>query len=88
VTDWALVRDAYGSAAGLPVVIENLSSPSKTKRESAVDSLWASLCHQGTVYTASVAAVPLLAEVVRTSSDAAVQAHLLSLLGSIANAWT
>ena len=88
MTDWARLRDAYGSAEGLPAVIESLSAPSQATRESAVHSLWGSLCHQGTVYTASVAAVPLLAEVVRTSSDPAVQGHLLSMLGSIASAWT
>lgn len=52
---WGTLAEAYGSAEGVPQMIRDLD-------ESHDDDLWediySSLCHQGTVYTASYAAFP------------------------------
>lgn len=48
-----------------------------------LDDLWASICHQGSVYSATVAAVPFLAEIAAAGIETA---QVLYLLGSIAEA--
>jgi hypothetical protein len=59
--------DAYGDAARVPALLEQLWSPEAGSREAAIDDLWSRLCHQETVYSASAAAVPALAEAARGS---------------------
>lgn len=57
--EWAKLRHAYGSAVNIPERLRRL--PGVPVRESAGEfwqELWSDLCHQGTVYTASYAAVP------------------------------
>lgn len=57
MTDWAALTDAYGRADGVPtlLVAAGLDDPA------AWEELWGRLCHQGTVSTASYAAIPHLA---------------------------
>ena len=58
MTHWQLLRDAYGSAEPVEALLARGDSD-----DSAVwEELWSRLCHQGTVYTASYAALPRLAE--------------------------
>jgi hypothetical protein len=49
----------------------------------ALRDLWGSLCHQGTVYSASFAAVPVLAEIGSGTSEVARRLEILVLIGSI-----
>jgi hypothetical protein len=57
MTDWKILHDAYGSAEGVPDLIQIWrADPS----EEHLQNLWSHLCHQGSVYSASFAAVPLL----------------------------
>ncbi|MEI2809839.1 MAG: hypothetical protein V9F00_06440 [Nocardioides sp.] len=58
MTDWHALRDAYGSAEALGELLDR----GNTDRREVWDELWSRLCHQGTVYTASYAALPRLAE--------------------------
>lgn len=63
-TGWRTVDDAYGPADKIPALLDALDSSDGAKRRAAIDDLWTRLCHQETVYTASAAAVPLLAAAV------------------------
>src|SRR5574341_1296043 len=57
MTDWSRLRHAYGPAAELPELLGRLSPDPK---DGAWDDLWSRLCHQGTAYSASFAALPKL----------------------------
>jgi hypothetical protein len=57
--DWAALRHAYGSAADVPALLDQLTPDPKA---SVWGELWSRLCHQGTVYSASFAALPLMAD--------------------------
>lgn len=58
MTDWRLLRDAYGSAEPMGALLARADSDD----DAVWDELWGRLCHQGTVYTASYVALPRLAE--------------------------
>ncbi|MEZ5095037.1 MAG: hypothetical protein R2731_02265 [Nocardioides sp.] len=58
VTDWRGLQDAYGSAE----LVGGLLERADTDERAVWDELWSRLCHQGTFYTASYAALPRLAE--------------------------
>ena len=61
MTDWAALTDAYGSAVEVPKL---LAAAGDDPSDRAVwDELWGRLCHQGTVSTASYAAIPQLARI-------------------------
>lgn len=62
VTDWAALDHAYGPAGDVPDLLA-AAEHSGTQFGSAWDELWSRLCHQGTVYPASYAALPHLADV-------------------------
>ena len=57
MTDWAELQHAYGSAEDVPAL---LAAAAETSDETGKvwDDLWSRLCHQGTVYSASRAALP------------------------------
>jgi len=60
---WHELHHAYGAADNVPSLIRKLTTGSDTDRQRAVDDLFGSLAHQGTVYEASAAAVPFLVEI-------------------------
>jgi hypothetical protein len=62
---WAELEHAYGPAQDTPRALLDLLSPDGEVYRRALSSLWASICHQGSVYEASCAAVPFLIEIVR-----------------------
>jgi hypothetical protein len=61
VTDWSALKHAYGSATDIPAILAALTPD---PRSEAWDELWGRICHQGTVYSASYAALPYLRELV------------------------
>ncbi|WP_182376886.1 hypothetical protein [Nocardioides sp. WS12] len=61
MTNWEELRDAYGSAELVPALLA-AAEESGVVFGPAWDDVWSHLCHQGTVYSASYAAVPLLAD--------------------------
>lgn len=64
VTEWASLRDGYGSAEHLPTLLA-AAADSGSEEGGVWDELWGRLCHQGTVYSASYAALPALARISR-----------------------
>lgn len=64
--DWSSVQACYGPATSVPMLLDQLASPSPDERSRAIDELWGCLCHQGTVYEASATAVPFLFDAART----------------------
>ena len=57
---WADLSHAYGVATDTPHHLLALLSHDADTRGQALGELWASICHQGSVYEASCAAVPFL----------------------------
>jgi hypothetical protein len=62
--EWSELHDAYGPSLGTPGRIRALVSSSQSERERALRDLFATINHQGTIYNASVAAVPFILEIV------------------------
>lgn len=59
--DWSRLEHSYGSAANVPQLFEDVADPALA--DEAWVELWSCLCHQGTVSSASFAALPVLAEI-------------------------
>ncbi len=57
--DWSAPTHAYGSAEDTPELLRLIASPDA---RDAISELYGSIFHQGTVYPATVAAIPFLAE--------------------------
>ena len=64
MTDWKALSHAYGEASAIPRLIDRLR---ERPDEKTWDDLWSCLCHQGTVYSASYAALQPLCELARAS---------------------
>ena len=79
MTDWHTLHDAYGPADAVPTLLSRLR-PEGT--DPAWKELWSRLCHQGTVYPASFAALPLLESLARAWS-AVRRDPILHLAGAI-----
>ncbi|MEE4544734.1 hypothetical protein V2S66_22540 [Streptomyces sp. V4-01] len=59
-TDWARLSHAYGSAEDIPGLLDLIETAPTDERW---NELWSALCHQGSVYSASFAALPRLAAI-------------------------
>ncbi|MGW9032770.1 hypothetical protein ACWGQ5_54400 [Streptomyces sp. NPDC055722] len=59
--DWSQLRHAYGPADDIPGFFARLAGGQED--EEVWHDLWSALCHQGTVYEASYAALPVLADI-------------------------
>jgi hypothetical protein len=79
MTDWSKVSHAYGSAEDIPALLDRIASGPKPELWS---DLWSALCHQGSVYSASFAALPWLAGVAG-SDDREQAVNALALAGAI-----
>lgn len=62
MTDWSHLTHAYGTAEDIPAL---LTEAGPDPQSPAWTELWSRLCHQGTVYPASYAALPALTEKAR-----------------------
>lgn len=62
MTEWATLQHAYGTAEDVPDLLR-AAEESGVEHGPAWDELWSRLCHQGSVYTASYAALPLLVDI-------------------------
>lgn len=81
---WSTLKNAYGESSGIPKLIreaEGLPEYVGSEAEPYV-SLWSALCHQGSVYTASYAALPHLVRIVE-ENPAKFRWTLLALVHSI-----
>jgi hypothetical protein len=81
---WKDLEHAYGSAQYTPIWLLALLSDQAEQREQALDNLWASICHQGSVYEASCAAVPFLIEILAEVPDQR-KSEILALLSGLAH---
>jgi hypothetical protein len=61
MAEWATLQDAYGPAALVPALLA-AAEDAGADEGGPWDDLWSRLCHQGTVYSASYAALPTLAK--------------------------
>jgi hypothetical protein len=69
--DWSELRDAYGGASGVPSLLERVTSNKSLKSDPQSGpwfELWSRLYHQGSIYTASYAAVIVIAEAMKDVS--------------------
>jgi hypothetical protein len=82
LADWGAVEHAYGPASDVPDMLEALVSPDADARGSALEDLFSSINHQGSVYPASALAVPFLCELA-LSENLPDRAYLLRLLAGI-----
>jgi HEAT repeat protein len=81
--DWKSLNHAYGEASDVPKLLRALASDHAGKREGALDALFSTIWHQGTVYSASAAAVPFLIELAMSDAQGDLPA-ILDLLAHLA----
>ncbi|MER5618550.1 hypothetical protein [Streptomyces sp. NPDC002215] len=79
MTDWPQLSHAYGSAEDIPALLARIASEPKPE---LWNDLWSALCHQGSVYSASFAALPWLADMAE-SEDRGQAVNALGLAGAI-----
>ena len=84
MTDWASLRDAYGSAEDVLALLV-AAEEAGPNEEGPWDELWSRLCHQGTVYSASYAALPALAKMGRQRDPGGYAAALYLAAAMIAS---
>lgn len=60
MTAFAKLSHAYGKASDVPTLLRDLAATDAKKRGRALSQLSASICHQGTFYSATPATVPHL----------------------------
>lgn len=68
---WKQLRHAYGTAEDIPELLRQLEAGEAEKTQFGVEpwhSIWSSLCHQGSVYTASFAAIPHIVNILESKS--------------------
>ncbi|MFH8620514.1 hypothetical protein ACH4A8_01195 [Streptomyces vietnamensis] len=79
MTDWPQLSHAYGSAEDIPALLARIASE---PRSELWNDLWSALCHQGSVYSASFAALPWLADMAE-NEDRGQVVNALNLAGAI-----
>lgn len=82
--DWASLEHAYGSARDVPRTLREAVGADEEAAGEAIEHLFGSIYHQGTLYAATPWAVPFVA---RLAADPGTprRAHLVNLLGAIAD---
>src|SRR5262245_17928238 len=83
--DWSGLQHAYGAATTTPSYIRALLSTEVAAREAGIDHLWSAVTHQGTVYSATVAATPFLVRVLAAEAGRPVRPTILAALEAIAS---
>jgi hypothetical protein len=84
MVDWASLQHAYGSAVDIPDLLV-AAERSGAEYGPEWDEVWGCLCHQGTVYTASYAALPLLAGIAQRHAPAGYVAAVDLAAGIVAS---
>ena len=82
-TQWADYSHAYGPATDLPPILRDLISDDRELVEIAITNLHATICHQGTVYSATAPVVPILYSALENDENNRVQ--IAFLIACIAN---
>lgn len=76
---WASLTNGYGGAEKIPALLQDL----RRGDAEALDDLYGHICHQGSIYPASVAAFPHLVSMAATVTSPDLRAGVLSLAASI-----
>jgi hypothetical protein len=76
---WSDLEHAYGAASDLPPMLRRLSAGDA----GVMSSLFGSVCHQGSIYSASYAVVAHLMVAAKPVADPNLRAEILILIGSI-----
>jgi hypothetical protein len=84
--NWGGLSHAYGPAADVPGLIRALADRSEEVRSEAIDELFGTIVHQGSLYTATAAAVPFLIELAEEPAVCG-REQILHLLQSISEGW-
>ncbi|GHI09316.1 hypothetical protein AQI88_31635 [Streptomyces cellostaticus] len=79
-TDWSQLTHAYGTADDIPGLFARLDGGPGD--EQVWHALWSALCHQGSVYSASFAALPLLTDIA-TGRAAGARDEAVALAGFV-----
>ena len=82
--NWAGLTHAGGEASDVPGMIRELLAPDEEMREEAINGLFGTIWHQGTVYEASPHAVPFLQELLRSNTTPD-KLRIAQLLAELAN---
>lgn len=77
--NWTLLRDSYGAATEIPSLLKLL----RNKNAESLDELFGRICHQGSIYSASIAAFPHLVLMAENPAFSSAQVDILSLAGAI-----
>lgn len=81
---WNSLRHAYGPAGDVPGMLRALARhPAKPGSSVTWTAIWSALCHQGTVYEATYAAVPHLVAIA-ASLPPTERKEILSFVGAVA----
>lgn len=67
--DWSRSSHAYGDASDVSVGIRGLLDADEDHRRSALEALYSSICHQGSVYPATILARPFLIDILARSEN-------------------
>lgn len=75
---WTTLHCAYGDARGIPALLAQLDGAREDGWQSEPwNALWSALCHQGTVYSASFAAVPHIVALLAEAPERATSSHFV-----------
>ena len=88
MTNWASLSHAYGAATDTPELLAKLRTD---EWQDAISDLYGSILHQGTIYTATIPAIPELVTIAQdpTAPARAWAAHLVAdFADSIRAGWT
>lgn len=83
IVPWSHLSHAYGSASDAPALLYAATVGDAETRKAAWWELWGNVHHQGTVYSASAAAVPLIGAIAE-SDEHPDRVQALSFLRSLA----
>jgi len=82
--DWDRLEHAYGSAQDVPIFIRRLGAEDEGVREETYGALVMTILHQGSLYSATVAAIPFLLRLVAVPSHPA-RLETMDLIRMIVN---
>lgn len=82
---WGSLEHAYGPADDVPFMLRALASGDDEQTEEALYDLHSNIWHQGSVYPATVPAVPFLVRIATSGAAGGRTAEVLQLLGRIAS---
>ena len=81
---WDSLEHAYGPADDVPDLLRALAAGDAEQAEEAVYELYSNIWHQGSVYPATIPAVPFLVAIAASGASGTQTPQVLRLLGDIA----